>query len=148
MIVFDLRCANDHVFEAWFGSSADYESQQQRSLVACPICDSTDIAKAVMAPAIGAKSNQRPSDKPASTDAQRKQALQQLAAFQAKIEENSDYVGRDFAREARARHERGELQKGKRGLIGEASIADAAELIDDGIPVQPLPFRLRRTADA
>ncbi len=142
MIVFDLRCSNGHVFEAWFGSTADYDSQQERGLVECPICASKSVEKAVMAPAIGAKSNQQ------SADDQRKSELQRLAAFQAKLEENSDYVGRDFAREARARHARGELQQGQRGLIGEATLADAAELIDDGIPVHPLPFRSRRAADA
>ena len=57
MIVFDLRCGKAHVFEAWFGSTADYDAQTARGLVACPICDDTRVAKAVMAPAVPAKSN-------------------------------------------------------------------------------------------
>ena len=57
MIVFDLRCGAGHVFEAWFGSTADYDAQQARRLIACPVCDDTAIGKAVMAPAVPAKGN-------------------------------------------------------------------------------------------
>lgn len=64
MIVFDLRCGHGHVFEAWFRSSSDYESQRARSLISCPLCNDTMIDKAVMAPNIGAKSNQRASASP------------------------------------------------------------------------------------
>lgn len=147
MIVFDLRCANDHVFEAWFGSSEDYAAQAARGLVECPMCASREVEKAVMAPAVGAKGNRAPT--PAEREvAKRKAALRELAAMQARLEENCDYVGRNFAAEARARHDRGELQTSARGLMGEATLADAVALIDDGIAVQPLPFRPRRAADA
>ncbi|MCE7797269.1 DUF1178 family protein [Sphingobium sufflavum] len=62
MIVFDLKCSHGHVFEAWFGSSRDYEAQQGRGLVSCPICHDPRVEKAVMAPAVAAKSNQRDGD--------------------------------------------------------------------------------------
>lgn len=142
MIVFDLRCGNGHVFEAWFGTSADFEEQQRRGLVCCPVCASCDVGKAVMAPAVGAKGNQ------IVTDTERKAALKRMAEAQAEIEAGCDYVGNRFVTEARSRHASGGLGAGKPGLIGEATIADAIDLIDDGIPVQALPFRPRAAADA
>ena len=57
MIVFDLRCGEGHVFEAWFGTGADFDDQSARGLVSCPVCGASDVVKAVMAPAVGAKSN-------------------------------------------------------------------------------------------
>lgn len=145
MIVFDLRCGQHHVFEAWFGSSEDFASQSARGLVSCPICDDRNIVKAVMAPAVAAKSNK-------TGDTKRKTDLAKLAAMQSEIESRCDYVGQSFASEARARHS--SPQSGApdadppRGIIGETSIAEAMALIEDGIPVSPLPFRSRRTANA
>lgn len=142
MIVFDLRCEQQHVFEAWFGSAPDFEQQKQRGLVECPICASRSIEKAVMAPAIGSKSNQQPSD------SERKAQLKRLADLQRKVEANCDYVGRNFAAEVRQRHERGEIGPNQRGIIGEASASEVTALADEGIAVHPLPFRSRQTADA
>ena len=141
MIVFDLRCEHAHVFEAWFDSAADYATQQARGLVECPICASRRIEKAVMAPAVGAKGNQQ------TADSERKEQLRHLAALQRQVEENCDYVGQDFPREARRRHER-KVQGARRGIFGEASPAEVATLLDEGIAVHPLPFRPRQTADA
>ncbi|MGL4541853.1 MAG: DUF1178 family protein [Polymorphobacter sp.] len=138
MIVFDLACAHGHVFEAWFGSSADFEAQAARGLVACPICDNSAVRKAVMAPAVPAKGNR------AMPPAAIKAALAALAQVQREVEANADYVGADFASEARALHD-GEAPM--RAIYGEASLADAAALVDDGIAVSPLPFAtVRRKA--
>lgn len=142
MISFDLRCANAHVFEAWFGSSADYDSQRERGLVACPLCESRDVAKAVMAPAVAAKGNSQ-----AAVAAERER-MQQLMLWQRNVEAGSDHVGRHFADEARRRHAMPEGEKPDRGLIGEATPAEALELLDEGIAVAPLPFPLRRQAQA
>ncbi|MCG2841805.1 DUF1178 family protein [Sandaracinobacter sp. RS1-74] len=143
MIVFDLKCDAGHVFEAWFGSTGDFEGQQARGLVECPMCGSREVAKAVMAPAVSPKANR------VVTDAERKTELARLAKLRAEVEANCDYVGRSFVREARARHGRTEEDgEAARGIFGEATIADAMELIDEGIPVSPLPFRPRQTADA
>jgi hypothetical protein len=58
MIVFDLQCGRrGHVFEAWFGSTDDYQEQRERGLVECPLCGDPEVAKAVMAPRVGAKAN-------------------------------------------------------------------------------------------
>jgi hypothetical protein len=137
MIVFDLRCEANHVFEAWFDSSAAYEAQKARGLVSCPACDSTDVEKALMAPAVGPKSNQ------AGYQAQRAR----IAALRAEVEASCDYVGGNFAAVARARFAEGE-DAPPRGIYGETSLAEAASLLEEGIPVAPLPFRPRSAADA
>ena len=100
MIVFDLRCGAGHVFEAWFGSNADWEAQRAAGQVACPMCGHVTLEKAAMAPAVPAKTNQRQGGAPAELKA----ALQSLAAAQSKLLENSTWVGQDFATQARAMH--------------------------------------------
>jgi hypothetical protein len=162
MIVFDLKCAHDHVFEAWFGSSADYQAQSARGLVACPICGDSRVAKAVMAPAVASKGNQTrrgaPTDPSADAPAEPapapitahppeavKAMLAALAEAQAKVESSCDYVGDRFADEARAIHH-GEVEH--RGIYGEATLEQAAALRDEGIEVAALPFRPKRAANA
>ncbi len=134
MIVFDLRCGGGHVFEAWFGSSADYEAQSAAGQVACPICGNPEVVKAAMAPGIPAKGNRR-SEPP--SPAVVKQALRMLAAGQAKALEGSTWVGTGFAAQARAMHAGDEATK---PIHGQASLAEAKALIDDGVPVAPLPL--------
>ena len=128
MIVLDLQCADaGHVFEAWFGSSADYEEQREKGLVSCPVCGSQDISKALMAPSIGAKGNRKedrslPVSNSNSDPAQMKAMLESLAKEQAKALENSDYVGDKFAEEARAMHE-GDIDD--RPIHGQTTIDEA-----------------------
>ncbi len=151
MIVFDLKCTGGHVFETWFGSTADYDAQRERGLVECPICGDGNVEKAVMAPAVAAKGNRKAAPLPAEAaaatgDPERVKALMQaLAAAQREVERNSDYVGDKFADEARAIH-LGEAPQ--RGIHGEANAAEVRSLIDDGIAVAPLPFPTRRRSDA
>jgi hypothetical protein len=142
VIVFDLKCSRHHVFEAWFDSSEAYDDQRARGLVQCPLCDCVEIAKAVMAPAVGPKGNRNPG--PANPDAAAKSELARLAALQADVEGKCDYVGQRFADEARARHGKEDA----RGIYGETSLASALDLVAEGIPVAPLPFRPRRLSDA
>lgn len=143
MIVFDLKCApQGHVFEAWFGSSEDYESQRHRGLICCPLCGSGGIDKAVMAPRVGAKANQvQGADARqgmASADPETvKEMLSVLAAAQKKMLAASDYVGDSFADEARAIH-LGEAAA--RSIYGKATPNQAESLADEGINVVPLPF--------
>jgi hypothetical protein len=133
MIVFDLRCAVGHVFEAWFASSGAFEEQRDRRLVACPVCGDDDVAKAVMAPNVGAKGN-RGSGVPA-VPAAAKALLAEVAAAQARALADSRWVGRDFAREARAMHEGDAPQ----ALIhGQATAQEAKALVDDGVAIAPL----------
>ncbi len=127
MIIFDLKCTpQGHVFEAWFASSSAFEEQLGRGLVACPICGSPEVAKAPMAPAVGPRSNSR-SEAPLAT----------LLAAQKRLLESSEAVGTRFADEARAIH-LGEAEA--RAIHGEATRAEAESLLDDGIPIAPLPF--------
>lgn len=137
MIVFDLKCIAGHVFEAWFGSSADYESQRERALVACPMCGDTVVEKAVMAPNVAAKGNRRADAAPAAGKPDPKQLLAALAQAQAKALEGSKWVGVAFAEKARAMHLGEEAHA---PIHGQASIEDAKALIEEGVPVAPLPL--------
>lgn len=133
MIVFDLRCGRGHVFEAWFASSAAYDAQLAQGQLRCPLCDDAAIEKAVMAPAVAAKGNSRTPPSPAEV----KQALGALAAAQAKALSGSTWVGAGFASEARAMHA-GEREHA--AIHGQASLAEAKALVDEGVPIAPLPF--------
>lgn len=135
MIVFDLNCGVGHVFEAWFGSSRDYEDQRERGLLSCPLCGDAEIGKAVMAPSVAAKGNSK-SDTPPSPAAI-KAALATIAEAQRKALDGSTWVGRSFATKARAMHD-GDIANTP--IHGEASAAEARALIEDGVPVAPLPF--------
>lgn len=157
MIVFDLQCGDGgHVFEAWFGSTDDYESQRTRGLVECPICGSAKIEKALMAPRLAAKGNSRReirvADTPVQSDAAVPMAsgetsasaikamLRALGEAQKKALEGSDYVGKRFAEEARAIHD-GDSEE--RPIHGQATPEEAKALIEDGVRVAPLPFPVR-----
>lgn len=141
MIVFDLSCGQSHVFEAWFGSTADYEGQRECGLVSCPICGDGDVAKAAMAPNVAPKSNAGRATVPmrggTPTPENMKAMLAALAQAQAKALEGSEHVGGRFATEARAIHD-GDAPE--RAIHGQATPAEAKALIDDGIPVAPLPL--------
>ena len=147
MIVFDLKCGGQgHVFEAWFGSSADYEAQQARGLIACPICSDAAVTKAVMAPAVAAKGNRRavaprpdtPAPAASGVDMEKMQALvEAVAKAQQKLLAGSTWVGRDFADQARAMHY-GEQDRAS--IHGEVAPAEAKALIAEGVEVAPLPL--------
>lgn len=135
MIVFDLKCSpQGHVFEAWFGSGEDYEAQRARGLVACPLCETLSVEKAAMAPWVGAKAN---SSAGADSGGEAKAMLARLAVMQRKLLASSDNVGDRFADEARAIH-LGDADA--RAIHGRATRAETAELLDEGIPIAPLPL--------
>ena len=145
MIVFDLCCAaGDHRFEAWFASSDSFVDQQARGLIACPVCGDSEVGKAVMAPRVGAKSNQQAGISAKPVDAEVpgepspeliRKVVAEIAAKQAEMLPQSRWVGRDFADAARAMHEGRAPEK----LIhGQTSPEEAAALRDDGIAAMPL----------
>jgi hypothetical protein len=150
MIVFDLHCAQGHRFEGWFGSSSDYEDQSARGLVTCPECGSAQVGKAPMAPSVGAKGNTVP-DRPAQParsgedqpvanvemTPEVKAALSALHKAQQKALKDSTWVGKDFASQSRAMHYG---ERDHAAIHGQASLEEAKELIDEGVPVAPLPF--------
>lgn len=145
MIVYDLACHEGHRFEGWFGSSADYEDQRARGLLGCPSCGSAEVSKAPMAPAVPAKGNSRQEVLPPETrpmantpiPPEMHKALAALAKAQAEALRNSTWVGDKFAEETRKMHygERDEAP-----IHGQASLAEAKALIEEGVPVAPLPF--------
>jgi hypothetical protein len=139
MIVFDLRCASTgHVFEAWFGSSEDYEAQKQRGLVSCPLCGDSDVAKAPMAPAVPKKGGTTaPADMMSAPPAAVKEMLGKIATLQREMLKSSEWVGDRFATEARAMHV-GDTES--RPIHGQTTPDQAASLAEDGVPVAPLLF--------
>jgi hypothetical protein len=131
VIIFDLKCLpQGHVFEAWFASSAAFDEQRESGLVRCPLCTSAEVVKAPMAPAVGPRSE-------ALSPSSAKAALAAVAELQKRLLEGSEGVGMRFADEARAIH-LGEAEA--RAIHGEATRAEAESLLDDGIPIAPLPF--------
>ena len=126
MIVFDLRClVSGDLFEAWFRSSAEFEHQLEQGLVLCPVCESSHVAKAPMAPMVPRKGT-------AGTG-----MIAQLAELQAELLRESEWVGDRFADTARAMH-LGEIDTGR--VHGEASWEEARSLLDDDVPILPLPL--------
>ena len=136
MIRYTLKCANGHSFKSWFRSADAYERVRAAGMVACAECGSTEVDKTIMAPNVrpGRKAEARRSRAPADPQAGREAML---ARIRAEVEANSEYVGMNFASEARATHE-GDAPG--RSIYGEARPRDAKSLIEDGIPVAPLPF--------
>jgi hypothetical protein len=139
MIRYSLRCDAGHAFEAWFRSSAAFDAQRAAGQVGCAVCGSTKVEKAIMAPAVAASHKGEPDEAPPSKPTSPEEAV--LAELRRRIETTSDYVGHEFAAEARRIHD-GEADK--RSIWGEASLGDAKALRDDGIPVTPVPW-MRRT---
>lgn len=147
MIVYDLQCSPDsHRFEGWFASSADFEDQQARSLVSCPVCGTANVAKAVMAPNLGRKGNQRgeapaPVPAPAATNLpmppEAVAALKAIAAMQAEALKSSTWVGKSFAEDARAMHYG---EKDAAPIHGQASPDEARALIEEGVEIAPILF--------
>jgi len=132
MIRYALACDHDHEFEGWFGSSADFDDQQSKGLLECPMCGSKQVRKQIMAPAVaGTKRTVRE-----VAPAQMQQMMMEAAGrIRAHVEENFDDVGDAFAAEARAIHE-GKAED--RGIYGQASPKEVRELMEDGVPVAPL----------
>jgi len=137
MILFDLRCTRDHVFEAWFPTNAAYEKQAKAGAVACPSCGSRKVEKAPMAPRIGKAAK---ASIPAVA-AEHAEIRQQLTELRAKIEANCDYVGDKFAEEARRIHY-GETER--RDIYGETSDDEAKELSDEGVKFSRVPWLPRQ----
>jgi hypothetical protein len=130
MIHFSLHCDNDHDFEGWFRSNDDFDAQVDKRLVICPVCGSHKVEKALMAPSV---TTGRQREKIAVAMSKMVSELKEMAQ---KVRENADYVGNDFAEEARKIHF-GEAKQ--RGIYGEATGEEVKSLLDDGVDVMPLP---------
>ena len=137
MIQFTLKCANDHRFDSWFQSGTAFEKLQASAMVTCAVCGSTDVSKAMMAPRVSTPDT--PTMPPAKPELRTpaNPAEQALAELRKHVEKNSDYVGRKFAQEARAMHSGDAPQ---RPIWGEARGDEAKKLVEEGVPIAPLPF--------
>lgn len=138
MIQYALKCAEGHSFDSWFQSASAFEKLVQAGMISCAVCGGTNVEKAIMAPSL--RNARKENEKPAlSTPANPTE--QALAELRSKIEKNSDYVGMNFAAEARAMHEGAAPE---RSIYGEAKVDEARKLLEDGVPVAPLPFTPNR----
>jgi hypothetical protein len=133
MIRYALQCDGGHGFEAWFGDSAAYDDQASRGLVECPHCGSRGVSKQIMAPAVAGT---RKSTLSADPEKMRTLMMQAAREVRSHVEQNFDYVGDAFAREARDIHEG---RSEKREIYGEATPAEVKKLKDDGVPCAALP---------
>ena len=139
MIQYSLKCAGGHNFDSWFQSAGAFDRLVKAGLVQCSVCGGDDVEKAVMTPRVNSGRASARRDGPLSAPAS--PAEQAVAELRRQIEENADYVGKDFATEARAIHD-GETPQ--RSIYGEAKLDDARALAEDGIPVAALPFMPNR----
>jgi hypothetical protein len=160
MIVFDLKCPQEHVFEAWFADSGSFDSQVADGEVQCPMCGDHNIEKAPMAPNIAAGTGRGrgrsavgssglpvktgtapvpalPPGVTPPTPEQMGEAIKTLRKMREVVEENFDNVGTNFPEEARKIHH-GEVEK--RNIYGDASKEEAAELKEEGIEVNQMPW--------
>jgi hypothetical protein len=143
MILFDLRCGDGHVFEAWFKDGATFEAQREAGEIVCPVCGNIRIAKAPMAPRLAKAEGRGEADAPRTGKAPAGPAAKlgdRLREVRRLVEEHCEDVGERFPEEARKMHY-GEAEK--RGIYGEASDDEVEELADEGIEVQRVPW-LRR----
>ena len=143
MIHYQLQCDQDHGFDGWFRDSGAFDAQAARGLVECPHCGSTTVRRALMAPAVS-KSRELvpapPPQVPAKAVAGEKlpdHVRAMLQRLRAEVERNCDYVGDQFAEEARRIHY-GETDP--RGIYGETTPDQAEALADEGIEIGRIPW--------
>jgi hypothetical protein len=155
MIRYSLHCEQDHDFESWFANSEAYDKQLKRKLVSCPVCNSTKVEKAIMAPRVArtdqprAAAPEAPTPEPAAPapapepkapvamiSPQEREFRQKLRALRDHLTQNAEHVGARFPEEARKMHY-GEIEH--RSIYGEASPDEAKELHEEGIEFHPLP---------
>lgn len=155
MIRYTLKCDQGHEFESWFQSASAFDALCARGMASCAVCGSTAVTKALMTPRVTASDKAAPSARtdakpdrdgtvPVSLSTPSSPLERAIARLREEVERNSDYVGGDFATEARRMHD-GEVPH--RSIYGEARLDEARALAEDGVPVMPLPFGRRDKAN-
>jgi hypothetical protein len=134
VINYALICNNEHKFEAWFKNAQAYEEQAARGVLICPVCDSHDVQKQMMAPSIARAGTEKVSLSIGHPE--HRQLRDALRALRRKVESEADYVGDKFAEEARKIHFK---EVDPRGIYGEATREETAALLEDGVDFMPLP---------
>ncbi|MGB0771549.1 MAG: DUF1178 family protein [Paracoccaceae bacterium] len=143
MIQYSLKCENNHSFDSWFASADAYDKLADNGMVSCAVCGSTKVSKAIMAPRVRTTKGKEAPVAP-TLPTEKSAAEQAIAEMRAQVEQNSEYVGTNFATEARSMH-LGDAPE--RAIYGEAKPEEAKSLIEDGIPVTPLPFMPTRKSN-
>ena len=136
MIKYNLLCKCGETFESWFSTSKEYESLKKKKLINCIYCNSTSIKKSIMSPNLTSKSNRSPIKKNIEKDIRK-----ELLNFRKYIEKNCKDVGDNFTREARNIHYD---KKSSKGIYGKATPEETAELLDEGIEVETIPWLDKR----
>ena len=146
MIKYALACEQAHEFESWFPSSDAYETQRKRGFVTCPVCDSPKVEKQIMAPSVARKDKASgfpapdvpaPGPQPVAVMSEKEQELRAaLRALREHVMKNAENVGKGFVEDARRMHY-GEAEE--RSIYGEADLAEAKALLEEGIDVLPIP---------
>ena len=142
MIVFDVSCSNEHVFEGWFKDTGSFDEQVEAGVVACPVCGDATVRKALMAPNVaGTRKGKEDAGPPNAVmdaaDGKLGEFVEALHELKKHVEENSDNVGDKFPEEARKIHY-GEAEA--RSIHGEATPDEAAELLDEGVDFHRIPW--------
>lgn len=138
MIHYNLKCINNHAFSSWFDSVNAFDKLEKTKMLSCPVCGSDEIKRAIMSPQVSpSRTKQAVSLSEPASEIEKK-----ISEVRKKIEAESENVGKNFTTEVRAMHEG---DSPFRSIYGEAKIKDAKSLIDDGIPVIPLPWIKRQT---
>ncbi len=131
MIVYNLRCEQDHEFEGWLKDSAAYDAQAADGKLVCPVCETRKVEKAPMAPAVSGTKKRE-----VNSPAEMKRMRQFMTGLRKYVQDNAEYVGPKFPEEARKIHY-GDTEE--RHIYGEATVKEAKELIEEGVDVAPLP---------
>lgn len=135
MISYTLKCEDGHRFDSWFASASAFEALEKAGHLSCAVCGSAKVSKSLMAPNVStAEKDNAPVPVLSHPQSDLEKAVEELRR---KVEDNSDYVGNDFANQARAMHE-GTVPE--RSIYGQAGADEAKKLVEDGVPVMPLPF--------
>lgn len=137
MIRYTLTCGKEHGFESWFQSAGAFESLRCAGQVTCPVCGDASVEKSLMAPSVRPARNAAVQPTKPDLSAPASKLEEAMADLRRHVEANSDYVGVNFVAEARAMHDGSAPE---RSIYGEAKPEEARKLLEDGIPVAPLPF--------
>ncbi len=130
MIRYTLKCSDGHIFESWFQSAAAFDALAGQGHLSCAVCGSDAVSKTLMSPQVAVEKHGDVRAKPARNEA--------VAEIRREVEQNATYVGGDFVRKAREMHE-GAMPAAS--IYGEANIREVRTLVEEGVPVLPLPFK-------
>ena len=143
MILFDLKCENEHKFEAWFPSSSNYENQLKKKMIECPYCNSKKIKKSLMAPNLNVKSQSKKNSIEKKNDIAQINLEKKIKKFKKFVEKNTENVGKNFAEEARKIYYG---EKKARPIRGESTEKESQDLEEEGIPFSKLPWHSKEDA--